>query len=197
VVTNHVWWRREKARHVVTAPDGREKRPPVLDSTVQSTIDYLDQTVINELARSQKCSCLSKKFGRPTEEAHLQHAQPAQSLNSLKAARRVLKIAAEPASTCMKLEASNRCARFAFGLRNITFRGQHYGRPGSDRRQSGPTARSGLWLRLLNRTPGPTPRSDPRPGVGCDSAAKRCRDPVCASGRESNFYRFLTPFLLG
>jgi hypothetical protein len=34
-------------------PEGKEKRPPVLGPSIQSTIDYLDQFVINYLARSQ------------------------------------------------------------------------------------------------------------------------------------------------
>jgi hypothetical protein len=54
VVTNPVRLRRERARRVVTMPDGKEKRPPVLGPSVQSTIDYLDQTVINYLDRSHQ-----------------------------------------------------------------------------------------------------------------------------------------------
>src|SRR5262249_698649 len=44
------------ARRVVTMPDGKERRPPVLGPSVQSTIDYLDQSVINYLAPSHELS---------------------------------------------------------------------------------------------------------------------------------------------
>ena len=44
--------RRWQARRVVIAPGGKEKRPPVLPTTVGATIDYLDQRVINYRDRS-------------------------------------------------------------------------------------------------------------------------------------------------
>src|SRR5262245_58981016 len=54
VVTNPVALSREQERQGVTVTDGGEKRPPVLGPSVQSTIDYLDQTIINYLARSHR-----------------------------------------------------------------------------------------------------------------------------------------------
>ena len=43
---------RERASRVVTAPQGKEKRPPVLPPSLKRTIDYRDQSAVSFLARS-------------------------------------------------------------------------------------------------------------------------------------------------
>ena len=52
VVTNAALLRPEEARRVVTAPQGKEKRPPVLPPSLKRTIDYRAQSAISFLDRS-------------------------------------------------------------------------------------------------------------------------------------------------
>ncbi len=52
-MTNPALLRREQARHVVTAPQGKEKRPPVLPPSDKRTIDCRDQSTVDFLDRSQ------------------------------------------------------------------------------------------------------------------------------------------------
>ncbi len=51
-MTNPALLRRERSRRVVTAPQGKEKRPPVLPPSDKRTIDYRDQSTIDFLDRS-------------------------------------------------------------------------------------------------------------------------------------------------
>ena len=58
-MTNPALLRREQERRVVNAPQGKEKRPPVLGSSVKWTIDYRNQSAINYRDRSHRCQARS------------------------------------------------------------------------------------------------------------------------------------------